>query len=104
MSEKKTDVLNLRLDSGLAAEIDRIATWRGKSTSEVARDLLLYGVAVERDLEAEELRRPFSSAPINRNGANTHVQIEAKFRFYTVAEMARFEQQLDEGDVVETSY
>ena len=59
MAERKTGVLNLRLDQALAREIDRIAEWRGKSASEVARDLLQYGVTVERALEAEELKRPY---------------------------------------------
>jgi predicted nucleic acid-binding Zn-ribbon protein len=37
-NDKKTDVLNLRLDPALAAEIQRIADWRGTSASEIARD------------------------------------------------------------------
>jgi predicted transcriptional regulator len=104
MTERKTDVLNLRLDPSLAKEIDRIAEWRGKTASEVARDLLQYGVAVERDLEAEELKRPYGSPRIDRNAENTRVLIDARYRFYTVAELAAFETDLDEGNVVEHEY
>jgi metal-responsive CopG/Arc/MetJ family transcriptional regulator len=104
MTERKSDILNLRLDPALAREIDRIADWRGKTASEVARDLLQYGIAVERDLEAEELKQPFGSPRINRGAENTRVLIEAKYRFYTVAELARFEREIEEGDVVETRY
>jgi hypothetical protein len=104
MTERKTDILNLRLDPSLAREIDRIAEWRGKSASEVARDLLHYGIAAERDLEAEELKRPFGSSSINRSADNVHVVVEARFRFYTVAELAAIETQIEEGNVIERRY
>lgn len=105
MTERKTDILNVRLDPALAEEIDRIAEWRGQSASEIARELLKFGIAAERQLEAEELRRPYGSAPIDRNAENVSVLIDAKFRFYTVAERAAFEQAIESGDVVEhTTY
>lgn len=104
MTERKTDVLNLRLDSSLANEVDRIAEWRGKTASEVARDLLQYGIAVERDLEAEELKKPFTSPRINRNADNTRIVVEARYRFYTVAELAAFDDDIERGDVVEHRY
>jgi hypothetical protein len=88
MTERKTDILNVRLDSALAAEIDRIAGWRGTSASEVARDLMRFGVAVERDLQAEELRRPYGGPPIDRSAENVSVAIEARYRFYTEREVA----------------
>jgi hypothetical protein len=104
MTERKTDILNVRLDPALAAEIDRIATWRGQSASEIARELLKFGIAVERQLQAEELRRPYGSLPVDRNAENTRVIIDAEYRFYTVAELQRMEAALDEaietGDVV----
>ena len=104
MTERKTDMLNVRLDSALAAEIDRIAGWRGKSASEVARDLMRFGVAVERDLQAEELRRPYDSPPINRNARNVRVAIEARYRFYTENEVAELDQEIDNGDAVRMDY
>ena len=104
MTERKTDILNVRLDPTIAAEIDRIASWRGQSASEVARELLGFGIAVERQLEAEELRRPYGSPPLNRRAENVDVSISAKFRFYTVAELGRIEEDIEMGNVVETRY
>ena len=101
MTERKTDVLNLRLDPSLAAEIDRIAAWRGLSASEVARDLLKLGIEAERHLQAEELRRPYGSPVIDRNAENVRVVVEARYRLFTVAEMAAIYDQLDTGEVVE---
>lgn len=101
MTPRKTDILNVRLDAELAEEIERIAAWRGKTASEVARDLLRLGVSAERDLEAEELKRPYGNARINRNAANVRVVVEAHYRFYTMAEMAEFDQAYETGDVVE---
>jgi Ribbon-helix-helix protein, copG family len=57
--ERPTDAVNLRLDASLAKEIERTAEWRRRSVSEVARDLLQYGVAIERDLEAQEWKHPY---------------------------------------------
>ena len=54
------EVLNLRLDEPLARELRRIAASRGTSESEVARNLLGYGIEVSRRIEAEDLARPFS--------------------------------------------
>jgi hypothetical protein len=53
------DVLNLRLDSAMSQEIDRIAGRAGKSGSEVARQLLQYGIDVARKLEADDLLAPY---------------------------------------------
>lgn len=104
MTERKTDILNLRLDAALAKEIDRIAEWRGLTASEVARDLLQYGVAVERDLESEELKRSYDGPRINRKAENTHVSIKAEYRFYTLAELAAIQDDINRGDVVEHRY
>lgn len=104
MTERKTDVLNVRLDPTTAAEIDRIAEWRGQSASEIARELLKFGIAVERQLEAEELRRSYGSAPIDRQAENVDVRIDAKFRFYTVADLAQRDRDIEEGNVVEHRY
>jgi hypothetical protein len=56
---KLKEVLNVRLDVPLAAEIRRIAMAEGRSESDVARTLLGYGVDVSRQLEAQRLSRPY---------------------------------------------
>jgi hypothetical protein len=56
---KLKEVLNVRLDAPLAAELRRIATAQGSTESEVARTLLTYGVEVERQLEIQRLSRPY---------------------------------------------
>ena len=83
--DTKREVLNLRLGEGLASEIDRIAERRGKSASEVARELLEHGVVVERQLEAQELRRHYASGPLNRGEGV--VEVSARFRPYTRLEL-----------------
>lgn len=95
-TDKKTDVLNLRLDPPLAAELQRIAAWRGSSVSEVARELLRHGVAVERQLEAQELRRSYESSTIERDTERGWLKIEAQWVSYTPRELAEFEQERDE--------
>jgi hypothetical protein len=59
-ARKLSEVLNVRLDQPLAREIGRIAGTQGRSESEVARDLLRYGIEVQRRLEAGHLAKPFS--------------------------------------------
>src|SRR5919106_2658821 len=97
MTDKKTDVLNLRLDAALAKEIDRIAAWRGKTASEVARELLQYGVRVERDLEAQELRRGYEAGSVDRTSENIRVLINAELKFMSYRELAdeRSEHEAD---------
>lgn len=97
MTERKTDVLNLRLDPSQAKEIERIAEWRGKTASEVARDLLQYGISVERDLEAQELKQPYLHGPLNRSADNARLTISASIRFLSPREMAEIEAAIDEA-------
>jgi len=92
-AEKKTDVLNLRLDPALAAEIQRIAEWRGASASEVARELMRHGVAVERQLEAQELQRPYEHTKIDRDPESGALKIDARWVWYTPAEIAEMEEE-----------
>lgn len=87
MTERKTDVLNLRLDPALAKEIDRIAEWRGKTVSEVARELLTFGVTVERQLEASELQSPYLNRR-PRESDNVRVRIEATLHVLSYRELA----------------
>jgi hypothetical protein len=56
---KLKEVLNIRLDQPLAAELRRIATAHGSTESQIARKLLTYGVEVERQLEIQRLSRPY---------------------------------------------
>lgn len=69
------EVLNVRLNQPLAREIQRIATVRGTTESEVARMLLSYGAEVERRLEAEALMRHHAEA---RDDRPARVVIEAR--------------------------
>jgi len=85
--DKKTDVLNLRLDPALASEIQRIAEWRGTSASEVARELMRHGVAVERQVQAQELNRSYEHAKIERDPERGYLKIEARWVWYTPAEL-----------------
>ena len=80
------EVLNVRLDQPLAREIQRIASAKGKTESEVARMLLSYGAEVERRLEAEGLMRHHAEA---RDDRPARVVIEARREPLT-------DQELDE--------
>lgn len=95
MTERKTDVLNLRLDPSLAREIERIAEWRGKTASEVARELLTFGVRVERQLEADELQQHYTSRPL-RESENVEIRIEAKLHILSYRELA--EREADDAE------
>src|SRR3954469_17399052 len=57
------DVLNIRVDAALAAEVDRVAAVLGTSASDAARKLLQYGIEVARKLEADDLMRPYWDDP-----------------------------------------
>jgi len=91
-TSKKTDVLNLRLEPGLAAEIQRIADWRETSSSEVARELLRHGIAVERQLQAQELRRGYDYSKITRNPNTGYLKVEAAWITYSLRELAELEE------------
>ena len=96
-----SEALNLRVDSGLAAEIERIASARGTTASEVARELLGHGVQVERLVEAQQLSRHFTAPPFDRKKGR--VVIEARFEWLTNRELQdlEFGPDLDEfGDPV----
>jgi hypothetical protein len=92
VTERKTDVLNLRLDASLAREIDRIAEWRGKTASEVARELLTFGVSVERQLEANELQQHYTNRRL-RESENVEIRIEAKLHVLNYRELAEREAE-----------
>jgi len=91
-NSKKTDVLNLRLDPALAAEIQRIADWRETSASEVARELLRHGIAVERHLQAQELQRGYDYSKIKRDRDKGYLKIEAAWITYTARELAEIDE------------
>ncbi len=92
MTEKKTDVLNMRLDASLAKELERISAWREMTVSEVARDLLQYGIRVERQLQATELTRMgYGSSRVNRNAEDVGIKIDADLTFFTRREIEEME-------------
>jgi hypothetical protein len=87
MTEKKqslSGVLNLRVDDALAAEIDRIATVQGTSSSEAARRLLGFGVEVQRQVEASYLRLPYN---LDRAKTQGRIDIEASWKPWTQREL-----------------
>ena len=96
-SSKKTDVLNLRLDPALASEIQRIADWRETSASEVARELLRHGIAVERNLQAQELRRGYDYSKIRRDTEKGYIRIDAAWITYNARELAEIQEMQDEA-------
>ena len=93
---KKTlrEALNLRIDDRLATEIERIAARHGKSASEVARTLLTYGVRVDRQLEAQELRRNYDADYSDVAG---YIDIEAKFVPYSWTEVQSIREDAEMG-------
>lgn len=94
--QKKTDVLNIRMDPALAGEIQRIAEWRGTSASDVARELIRHGIAVERQLEAQELRRSYERSKIERDTDSGYLKIEAAWVWYSPRELADMRAQEEE--------
>ena len=87
------EMLNLRLDASLAAEIDRIAAQRGESASEVARMLLSYGAEVERRLEAQKLMQHYGSGELGADIAG-RIVISAEFVPYTWREVAEIQEDI----------
>jgi hypothetical protein len=100
--ENLSETLNLRIDLRLAEEVERLATRRGVSASEVARELLAHGVQVERLVEAQELRLPYTASRFDREKGR--VVIDARFEWYSNRELHELDwgPELDEhGDPVE---
>ena len=85
------DVLNVRVDARLAAEVDRIAGLQETSASEAARKLLQYGIEVARKLEADDLMRPYWNDP-----TGNHIN-ELEQRLVRVEEItAKWRWEVDE--------
>lgn len=99
MTERKTDVLNIRVDAGLAAEIDRIAKWRETTASEIARELIKLGIRVERQIEAQELKQSYEGEHIDRSPDRGYLKVDAEWVWYTLSDLAR--QQEDEDEAFE---
>jgi len=55
-----------------------------------------HGVAVERQLEAQELQRPYEYSKIERDPDRGYMKIEARWVWYTPRELA--EMQADENE------
>ena len=56
-----SETLNLRIDEALSAELKRIAGTRESSESDIARMLLGWGVEAHRNMEAQNLLRPYDA-------------------------------------------
>jgi hypothetical protein len=103
MAERKSlsDVLNFRVDAALAREIERIGRIESKKASEVARELLAFGVEVHRQIEASYLRLPYTMDVEKTEG---RVVIEAAWKPYTPRELWEQEQwlreQIDEAEEI----
>jgi hypothetical protein len=100
MTEKKkalSGVLNLRVDEALSREVDRIAAVDGISASEAARKLIVYGVQVQRQVEASYLELPYG---LDRAATPGRIVIEAAWKAYTRRELweqeAETEAEIDE--------
>jgi hypothetical protein len=93
--EKKPlrEALNLRIDDGLAKEIDRIAAGKGESASEVARRLLGYGAEVERRLEAQKLMQHYGEE--YGDDIAGRIVIRAEFVPYTWKEAAELKEDVE---------
>jgi hypothetical protein len=91
MTEKKPlkDVLNIRIDEALAREVNRIAKVEGKSASEVARQLMEFGVQVQRQIEASYLKLPYT---LDTETAQGRVVIDAAWKPYTRGELWEMER------------
>jgi len=59
-----SEVLNLRIEPALAAEITRIAKQRETSESDTARMLLGWGVEAHRAMEAKKLLRRYDASDL----------------------------------------
>ena len=97
MTERKTDVLNIRVDAALAAEIDRIAKWRGTTASEIARELIKLGIRVERQIEAQELKQSYGDSHIDRDADRGYLKVDAEWVWYTLRDLAQQQEDLDEA-------
>ena len=101
MTEKKpekkplSDVLNIRIDEALAREVDRIAKVEGKSASEVARQLMEFGVRVQRQIEASYLNLPYT---LDVESARGRVVIDAAWKPYSTRELLEIERD-DEDEM-----
>ena len=87
------EALNLRVDSPLAREVERIGKLHGESASEVARRLLAYGAEVERRLEAQKLMRHYENE-YDEDVAG-RIVIRAEFVPYTWQEVAQMTEDLE---------
>jgi hypothetical protein len=58
-----SEVLNLRVDEAMSAEIKRIAKQRDTPESETARMLIDWGIEAHRAREAALLRRRYDQGP-----------------------------------------
>ena len=75
-----SEVINLRIDEAMSAEIKRIAAQRQQADSEAARMLIDWGIEAHRVKEAALLRLPYGTkAPETRHGDPMELRITAEW-------------------------
>jgi hypothetical protein len=75
-----SEVLNLRVDQAMSAEIKRIGAQHGQSDSEAARELIEWGIRAHRAREAALLRLPYDSdGPRDYTGNPMELVIDARW-------------------------
>jgi hypothetical protein len=75
-----SEVINLRIDEAMSAEIKRIAAQREQADSEAARMLIDWGIEAHRVKEAALLRLPYGTkAPETRYGEPMELRITAEW-------------------------
>lgn len=75
-----SEVINLRIDEAMSAEIKRIAAQREQADSEAARMLIDWGIEAHRVKEAALLRLPYGTkAPETRHGDPMELRITAEW-------------------------
>jgi hypothetical protein len=75
-----SEVLNLRVDQTMSAEIKRIGAQHGQSDSEAARALIEWGIQAHRAREAALLQLPYDmSAPKDELGNDMELVIDARW-------------------------
>jgi hypothetical protein len=75
-----SEVLNLRVDEAMSAEIKRIAAQREQPESEIARMLIDWGIEAHRAREAALLRRRYDAGPpVDEYGEPMELEVVAQW-------------------------
>jgi hypothetical protein len=74
-----SEVLNLRIDEAMSREIKRVAVQHENLESDTARMLIGWGIEAHRDMEAQELLRPYDAE--ERHGRNYPLEMRVCVRW-----------------------